>query len=343
MSWYGGPRVWGRSLTKYIGFKTKRLPSPIFASYFVTFRCNLRCEFCFIYNNKYPELDENGARAVVNRICDSGVPTLDFSGGEPFLRKDIEDLGRLAMSRGCVAGVNTNGTLIDERRAAKASSSFNYITISIDGPEDVHDKIRGVNGTYSRAKNALRLLKDNGANVGISSVVEPSNAGHIVRALDDLNGIYNYVIVQAVMPRHGPSNDGVVALIRRLKELRKSGIRVLMPPQFIAGIPSYLNGQAPKICDALNLYYAVSPTGDILACGARTDIIVGNILRDDLMKVLSSPPAEALKKIDSCPGCWIACTTGTSIAVRNPFNYMKWLISSGDAEAIYEQARAPVA
>lgn len=325
MSWYGGPKSWGRSILRYMSFKANRKPSPIFASYFVTYRCNLRCEFCFIYNNKYPELDEEGARTVVNKICDSGVPTLDFSGGEPFLRKDIESLGALAMSRGCVAGVNTNGTMIDEKRASSASSSFNYITVSIDGPEEVHDRIRGVKGTYARAKNALRLLNDHGANVGISSVVEPTNAGYIVKALDDLRGMFNYVIVQAVMPPKGPSNDGVAELIRRLKELKESGIRVLMPPQFINGIPEYLNGKAPKICDALSLYYAVSPTGDILACGARTDIIVGNILKDDPLKALSSPPEDALRKISSCPGCWIACTTGTSLAVKSPFNYVKWI------------------
>ncbi|MGB9733418.1 MAG: radical SAM protein [Conexivisphaera sp.] len=322
----GGPRTWLRAAKKYAEHSIGRTPAPMFASYFVTYRCNLKCKFCFIRRDDSPELDTQGAREVVRRICATGVPTLDFSGGEPFLRPDMEELGALSREMGCITGVNTNGTVIDERRAARAANSFDYITISIDGPEGVHDEIRGAKGTYARARNAMKVLRDAGARVGVSSVVMPSNAEGIIRALDDLRGLYEYVIVQAVMPPEGPSGDGVHRLISRLEEMKSSGLDVLVPRQFLEGIPDYLDGRTPKICDAMRLYFAVDPMGQLLACGARTDITMGSVLNGDILGMLSRPPQEAVSKVENCGGCWIACTTGTSLAVRNPISYLRWTV-----------------
>ncbi len=320
------PRVWARAALRYLELSLGKRPAPLFASYFVTYRCNLRCRFCFIRRDDSPELDTAGAREVVRRICSTGVPTLDFSGGEPFLRKDMEELGSLSRELGCATGVNTNGTLIDRRRAAAIASSFDYVTISIDGPEDVHDRIRGAAGTYARAKMAMRELKDAGARVGVSSVVTPTNAEAISIALDDLRGLYDYVIAQAVMPPEGPAGDGVRALVRRLEEIRRSGVDVLVPRQFLEGMPSYLDGRAPKVCDAMRLYFSVDPLGRLLACGARTDIVLGNVLEGDIMEMLTRPPPSAVEEVRRCSGCWIACTTGTSIAARNPISYLRWML-----------------
>ncbi len=322
----GGPKTWIKTLKKYASIRTGKYPAPIFASYFVTFRCNLMCSFCFIRQGHAPELSTDKAKEVVKKICATGVPTLDFSGGEPFLRKDMEELGSLSKSLGCITGVNTNGTVINERRASGIASSFDYITVSIDGTEQVHDSVRGAKGVYSKAKKALSLLKEKGARVGISSVVMPSNAEDIIKAFDDLQGLYDYINIQAVMPPIGPSNESIKKLVSKLMELKSSGISVLVPRQFIELIPDYLNGQTPKVCDAMRLYFSVDPMGNLLACGARTDIMLGNVLERDIMDMLSNPPEEARRKVDQCSGCWIACTTGTSLAVRKPLAYAKWII-----------------
>jgi len=322
----GRPRAWWRAARRYAELSMGRNPAPMFASYFVTYRCNLKCRFCFIRRDDSPELDTVGAKEVVRRICGSGVPALDFSGGEPFLRRDMEELGALSREMGCVTGVNTNGTVIDGRRAGAIARSFDYVTVSIDGPEEVHDHVRGVSGTYARARSAIAALKDAGARVGVSSVVMPSNAEGISKALEDLSSLYDYVIVQAVMPPEGPSGEGVRRLVSRLEEMRKSGIDILVPPSFLEGIPDYLNGEAPKICDAMRLYFAVDPMGQLLACGARTDITMGNVLEGNIREMLSNPPREAVRKVEECGGCWIACTTGTSLAVRSPLAYLRWTV-----------------
>jgi len=322
----GGPKVWIRTLKKYASIKVGKYPAPIFASYFVTFRCNLMCSFCFIRQGHAPELGTDKAKEVVKKICATGVPMLDFSGGEPFLRRDMEELGSFSKSLGCITGVNTNGTVINERRAPSIAGAFDYITVSIDGTEHVHDVIRGAKGVYAKAKKALSLLKENGGRVGISSVIMPSNAADIMKALDDLEGLYDYINVQAVMPPVGPTNEDVKRLVSKLIELKSSGISILVPRQFIELIPDYLDGQTPKICDAMKLYFSVDPMGKLLACGARTDITLGNVLERDIIEMLFNPPEDARRKVDQCSGCWIACTTGTSLALRKPLAYARWII-----------------
>lgn len=307
----------------YLGFLAGDT-SPLFASYNVTYRCNLRCEFCYAWRSDYPELDDIGARRIVREICSSGVLALDFSGGEPFLRRDLEALGSLTKALGCLSGVNTNGTLIDADRASRTAISFDYVTVSIDGTEDVHDRIRGVRGTYRRARAAMEALKDNGTRVGISSVVTTKNTASLLKAWRELDGLYDYLVIQPVMPPPGRA-PGAAELVKGAKSLAASGIEVLPPPEFLEGIPAYLKGRAPKICDAIKLYFAVGPMGEVLACGARNDIVLGNILEKPIREILSKPPRDALEKIRICKGCWTACTVGVSLAIRRPFGYLLWL------------------
>ena len=315
-----------RPLTALQGYLGGR-GSPLFASYNVTYRCNLRCSFCRAWRSDYPELGREEARRVVGEICSLGVLVLDFSGGEPFLREDVESLGSLAKSLGCLSGVNTNGTLIGSGRAVKAAASFDFITVSIDGTEEVHDKIRGVRGAYRRAKTAMRALRDNGGRVGISSVITAGNAASLGKAWMELEGLYDYLVVQPVMPPPGRAT-GATGLLKVIRSLAATGVRVAVPPGFLGGIPDYLEGRAPKICDAVKLYFAVGPTGEVLACGARNDIVLGNLFEKPLREILSKPPREALEKIRACKGCWAACTAGTSLALRQPLNYSRWLIRS---------------
>ena len=264
---------------------------------------------------------------VINEICSLGVLVLDFSGGEPFLRRDLEALGSLTKALGCLSSVNTNGTLINQERAARTAVSFDYVTVSIDGTEEVHDRIRGVKGTYRRARTAMEALRDNGTRVGISSVVTTRNTSSLVKAWKELDGLYDYLIIQPVMPPPGRAS-GAAELVKAVTSLAASGIDVLLPPKFLEEIPAYLEGRAPKICDAIKLYFAVGPMGEVLACGARNDIVLGNLLEKPLREILSNPPRDALEKIRACRGCWAACTAGVSLAVKGPFGYLQWLVQN---------------
>lgn len=320
-------KLYRNIVRSYFGYRVGSI-KPAFASYNLTFCCNLRCEFCDLWRLKHEELDEERALRVVDKICELGVPVLDFSGGEPMLRKDLFALAKRAKEYGCILSMNTNGTLFDEEKADKASKLFDYIVISLDGPKEVHDDLRGVKGSYDRALRALDLLKQRGVRVGINTVITPTNLRLLPSFIEEIRKRADFLTVQPINPCNRALNYDEVALEKLkalLLRLRMKGLAPL-PIPYIEGIFSYLKCKAPKVCDAIRLYFAVSPMGDVLACGARNDIVLGDLFKRSLKDILGRPPLGAVEEVNRCSGCWLTCTSGISLAFKKPLREIKWYI-----------------
>jgi MoaA/NifB/PqqE/SkfB family radical SAM enzyme len=265
---------------------------------------------------------------VVAKVCESGVSILDFSGGEPMLRKDLFVLAKKAKEYGCIVSMNTNGTLFDEEKADEASRLFDYIVISLDGPREVHDRLRGVRGSYDRALTALDLLKQRGMRVGINMVITPTNLGFLPSLIEEIKERADFLTIQPVNPCNHTLNYDEMAVERLrgvLLKLREKGL-VPLPIPYIEGMFSYLRCKAPKVCDAVRLYFAISPMGDVLACGARNDIVLGNLFEKGLGEILNRPSLRAIERVNRCRGCWLTCTSGVSLAFRRPLQEIKGYI-----------------
>jgi MoaA/NifB/PqqE/SkfB family radical SAM enzyme len=105
---------------------------PFSVSYNVTYRCNRRCMFCDLWKMNAPELTTEDAKIVIGRIADSGVKSLGISGGEPLIRKDLEEIAEHARERGIITGLNTNGILITKKRAPAIAKAFDAVSISLE-------------------------------------------------------------------------------------------------------------------------------------------------------------------------------------------------------------------
>jgi MoaA/NifB/PqqE/SkfB family radical SAM enzyme len=143
-----------------------RLPSGVV--YEATMRCNLHCEFCYVGDllNIEGEWRQELPLDVLQRAFpDQAGLRVNFTGGEIFMRKDILDVMALFGDKGYVCGyLTTNGTIITDERAdalaALAERGFlKHISVSIDGPQDLHDRARGVKGTFERTAAGLRRLQ----------------------------------------------------------------------------------------------------------------------------------------------------------------------------------------
>jgi len=102
-----------------------------------------------------PELKRAGVRFVI------------FSGGEPLIRRDIFDIADAMRSEGIMTYLSTNGLYIGEKNVDRIIETFNYIGISIDGIEEVHDRFRGMKGAYRKSLDAISLIQKHGGNAGI--------------------------------------------------------------------------------------------------------------------------------------------------------------------------------
>jgi heme d1 biosynthesis radical SAM protein NirJ len=160
-------------------------------------RCNLRCVHCYSdsRDQEYPgELTTEESKRFIDHMADFGVPTVLFSGGEPLMRPDLFELAAYAREKGLRCVLSTNGTLIDEKTAQRIKEAgFAYVGVSIDGLEEVHDRIRGEKGAFQRTLQGIRNCRDVGIRVGLRFTVHKLNA-------DQLPGIFD-LMEQERIPR----------------------------------------------------------------------------------------------------------------------------------------------
>ncbi|MCW4015423.1 MAG: radical SAM protein [Candidatus Bathyarchaeota archaeon] len=319
-------------VTGFLKFKAGR-PTPLFASYNVTGRCNMKCTFCEWWKNEIPELPTKKALAAIDAVCKLGVPFFDLSGGEPLLRKDLIVLAKRVASHGCLVSMNTNGTLLNQNRVNEIADAFDTVVVSLDGPKEVHDQIRGVPGTYDKATKAVSLLKKNGVKVGVNSVATPWNIDILPQFIEEeLRSKVDFAQVQPMhpyppSPENVPSSKQVSKLIDYLLKLKHSDPSFLaVPTEFLKGFEQFFKGKTPKICHAGELYVAINPEGKLLACPARSDLMLGDTLCDSVDNALKKQDSEAWRKVSACKGCWLECTVGVSMVLKNPLKETSQLL-----------------
>jgi len=160
----------------------------------MTRRCNLKCVHCYAKAQDLEGTDEistEQARKVIDDLAAYGAPVMLFSGGEPLVRPDLTELASHAVSRGMRAVISTNGTLITRAKARELKDvGLSYVGISIDGRREIHDKFRGVPGSFDKAMQGVENCQAHGLKVGLRFTVNKRNVGevsHIFRILRDMD------------------------------------------------------------------------------------------------------------------------------------------------------------
>src|SRR6476620_3082929 len=141
---------------------------PMGAVYEATMRCNLHCEFCYVGDRL--NLEGEWRQELPLEALEKAFPASDdfqisLTGGEIFMRKDIMSVLDLFREKGYACGyLTTNGTIITDERAEAladlaAKGFLKHISVSIDGPGEIHDVARGMKGTVARTCEGLRRLQ----------------------------------------------------------------------------------------------------------------------------------------------------------------------------------------
>jgi len=144
-----------------------------------TRKCNLACMHCYSNsaNKDYEgELTTAQAKKMILELEEFNVPVLLFSGGEPFLRKDLFELNDFAHQHHIRTVISTNGTLITKEIARKIKdNNFDYIGVSLDGINERNDKFRGKTGAFALALSGIRNLVEVKQKVGLRFTITRHN------------------------------------------------------------------------------------------------------------------------------------------------------------------------
>ncbi len=144
-----------------------------------TRRCNLHCVHCYTESKDkaYPnELSHQEGLALIDQLADFGVPVMMLSGGEPLYRPDVLELACYAAGRGVRVVLSTNGSLITSEMAQEIKrAGVSYVGVSLDGIGPVHDRFRGVKGTFQRSLEGIRHCQEAGVKVGLRFTITRYN------------------------------------------------------------------------------------------------------------------------------------------------------------------------
>jgi radical SAM protein with 4Fe4S-binding SPASM domain len=150
--------------------------------------CNLRCRHCYANATAGPaegELSTAEAKRFIDGLAKAKAPVLLFSGGEPLMRPDFFELVGYARTYGIRPVISTNGTLISLEVAKRIKEAgVGYVGVSLDGLEELNDRMRNVKGAFQMALAGIRNCVAAGQRVGLRFTITRDNYGDISAIFD---------------------------------------------------------------------------------------------------------------------------------------------------------------
>ena len=143
-----------------------------------TLRCNLFCKHCYSNSGPYAinsNLDAETIRKVITDAHKLGYKVVSFSGGEPLLFNGLVESIAHAKSLGMVTTVTTNGTIADAEMIHEIKTHLDIMAISLDGPPNIHNEIRGSKHAFDNLLVGLDLIRNSGIRFGFINTLTRKN------------------------------------------------------------------------------------------------------------------------------------------------------------------------
>jgi MoaA/NifB/PqqE/SkfB family radical SAM enzyme len=223
----------------------------------VTTRCNGSCLHCFVRSgiSRRASLPVALVKEILGEGYDAGYRHLHITGGEPLLWEGLFETLDYGFGLGYeTIFMNTNGTLLTEEISRKLAGYSGFsISVSLDGPERLHDRIRG-KGSYRRTIRGIEKGLNAGNDLTIFTTVTKSLVSELPRFTDDLYkkfpAIDSLILIQLI--RTGNSAfalsgellepEDFIRLVRIVALLNVGGFRTIVKKNPLANIVSKILG-----------------------------------------------------------------------------------------------------
>src|SRR5512140_2210111 len=178
----------------------------------ITARCNLRCRYCYFFNNPamvYRDLPTDEWLAFFDELGSLGVMGVTLAGGEPFIREDLTELLEGIVRNRMRFSFLSNGGLISDEVAAYIAGTgrCEYVQLSVDGScAEVHDSCRG-RGSFEGAIRGLRTLQRHRIGVAVRVTIHRKN-------VHDLENIARFLLDDLGLPDFGTNSAGYMGTCR---------------------------------------------------------------------------------------------------------------------------------
>lgn len=306
------------SLLKYHLFKKK---SPLIVSYLTTYRCNQNCKYCNWEKNHSNEMTTEEAISVIKQMKENGTYKLGFSGGECLVREDIDTLLECAHKVGLITSIATNGRAVPKHINA-IEKYVDIVHVSLDGPEEIHDSLRG-KGSHQSVIDAILAAKQSGVKVVTNIVLTSLTIKHIPYIINLAKKMEFEVLFQPVfsyklsankdaIEKFKPEKKDLIKTVELLINEKKKG----SPIGNSYSLLNYVLDNWPegrlKSCLAGSLFATLAPNGNVMPCLFLED-------RNRWLNAVEQGFKDAFlnsnckKIVDNCNGCYCSAYIEASL------------------------------
>jgi len=298
--------------------------------------CNLKCQNCRLWKANYRKLrgeykdqiKKEDVYLIQERISKIGIKRISYIGGEPFLERNIYDIASNAISNSVRTAAVTNGNALDNKSIEKICEKnlFESIVFSLDGPENIHDFIRGKKGAFTKLFSNMKAIqriknsfKKRFPKVYIYCTVSKLNYKYIEETYkialsvnanmlrfqlascinENIISQTNSVLGFEAVKTHSYINSNSLSK-EELGKVAKS-IRKIKSMKFSMKIEaeSCLEGKENSICHFIGKDMVITPSGNVLICPMLTNWHAGNIKNMEISKILekAKEKSEEIKRM----------------------------------------------
>jgi radical SAM protein with 4Fe4S-binding SPASM domain len=334
----------------------KQLEFPYKLTFAVTYRCNAKCKICNIWKN--PSKNELTLDEIEEFTKNSKFKWVNLTGGEPFIRKDLFEIIKLfeKYNHPYIINCTTNGyftsKILDyvEYILKKLKIPRFILVVSIDGPCELHDKLRGIKiwnnavNTFKELRKFSKKYKNFSTYIGFT--LSQFNFGKLEETFYSIKSIIpdllpeefhiNFVHLSEIFYKNVnlkiPKNFELriyEEIINFWKTRHKKYFNIVnfLEWKYITLLKQYLEtNQIPLSCKALNSSIFIDPIGNIYPCTIFNKKLAN--LREidyDIKKIWNSKQTKEIRKLikyKRCPQCWTPCEAYQTIVG----NINRWLI-----------------
>jgi AdoMet-dependent heme synthase len=331
-----------------------------FVQWHLTERCNLACTHCYQEGRAIKEMALPEIKRTVRHISETigqwsdtyEIPftvSANITGGEPYLRKDLPVILKELTGNNFNVSLLTNGTLIDKERAKMlAELPVRGVQVSLEGPEAIHEQIRG-KGSFSSSMKGVELLLDSGIVVTLNVTLSEINVDYfreMVAVATNL-GVQRLGFSRLVPYGRGfglisrmLSKERVREAYEEITSTKVPGLEIVTGDPVAAQMGDETEDDDGDGDDAFPLGGCAAgvsgitllPDGTISPC-RRMGIAIGNILNDSLREVWAtssvlaalrdknsySGKCRVCKRWSNCRGCRAIAYTYALSQGRNSF------------------------
>lgn len=265
--------------------------TPLVVVLNITFRCNLRCGYCYgqYFNKKDKDFKTEELLCLIDDLSRMGTRSITLGGGEPLLRDDIGQIIERIKASGIECSFNTNGLLVAKK--INALKKADMICVSIDGPKEMNDANRG-KGSFEKIMDGINAALEAGIKVHTTTVLTRYNCGSVDWIVDmarqkGIQAEFNLLFHQSEgkddSVRFMADNDLLRNAVNRITDLKSKGAPILFSEQvyrYVSQWPDYkeriIMEDMPKFkyipCYAGRFMMFIDADGRVYPCVQLIDI-----------------------------------------------------------------------